>query len=81
MKIAELREVGDILNREGMSKAAIEAVENFDGSYKGVMELCGRLSVISKMATCDEYWNEQVWRGTHKQEIEAERILAKARGE
>lgn len=75
MKIAELRKAGAIINRAGMSEMAIKAVESFDGSYRGVMELCGKLSVIAKMATCDDYWNEQVSRGENRQQFEVERIL------
>ncbi len=84
IKIADLRRVGDHLYRDGMAEMAIKEVDNFDGSYKGVMELCGKLSVIAKMATCDYYWNEQVCRGYDKQEFEVEKILSgleKARGE
>ena len=77
MKIAELRKVGDYLYRDGMAEEAKKAVDGFDGSYKGVMELCGKLSVIAKMATCDEYWHEQVCRGERKQTFEAEKILDK----
>lgn len=75
MKIAELRKCGAIIGRQGISKMAIDAIDNFDGRYKGVMELCGKLSVIAKMATCDDYWNEQVNRGIYKQEFEAEKVL------
>ncbi|WP_428613390.1 hypothetical protein [Pseudoalteromonas sp.] len=75
MKISELRKCGAIINRQGMSKMAMDAVDEFDGSYKGVMELCGKLSVIAKMATCDDYWNEQVSRGVHKQEFKVDEIM------
>ena len=69
MKITELRSIGDKLGREGMSILAQGCINEYDGSYKGVMELCGKLSVIAKMATCDEYWNEQVNRGIYKLEF------------
>ncbi len=62
----KLSEVGRKIGREGMSKLAIEHIDECDGSYKAVMELCGKLSVIAKMSTCDEYWLEQVNRGRHK---------------
>lgn len=75
MKIAELRKAGGILYRDGMAEMAMHEVSQFDGSYKGVMELCGKLSVIAKMATCDDYWNEQVLRGIQKQEFEAEKLI------
>lgn len=75
MKISELRKCGEVISRQGMSEMAIDAVNEFDGSYKGVMELCGKLSVIAKMATCDDYWSEQVDRGIYKQEFEVEKVL------
>jgi hypothetical protein len=75
MRIAELRKAGDILYRDGMAEMAMKEISNFDGSYKGAMELCGKLSVIAKMATCDDYWSEQVNRGQYKQEFEAKRVI------
>jgi len=75
MKIAELRKAGAELYRDGLSEMALHEISQFDGSYKGVMELCGKLSVISKMATFDCYWSEQVERGVRKQEFEVEKIL------
>jgi len=77
MKIADLRKVGCAINRKGMSEMAINEINKFDGSYKGAMELCGKLSVIAKMATCDDYWSEQVHRGVKRQEFEAEKVLSK----
>lgn len=76
MKIAKLREAGSILYRDGLAEMAMHEVSQFDGSYKGAMELCGKLSVIAKMATFDGYWEEQVNRGILKQEFEAEKVLA-----
>lgn len=76
MKIAKLREAGSILYRDGLAEMATHEVSQFDGSYKGAMELCGKLSVIAKMATFDEYWEEQVSRGIRKQEFEVEKVLA-----
>lgn len=74
MKIAKLREVGDKIGREGMSKLAQECLSEYDGSYKGVMELCGKLSEIAKMATCDDYWCEQVDRGKYRAILKIERL-------
>lgn len=68
MKINELREIGFKLGREGLSKAAIELIEKFDGSYKGAIELCGQLSVIAKACSFDTYWHEQAKRGELKAE-------------
>lgn len=75
MKIAELRKYGAKVNRKGMSEAVIKEVGNFDGSYKGAMELCGKLSLIAKAATCDDYWLEQVDRGERKMQFEIEKEL------
>ena len=75
MKIAELRKYGVKVNRKGMSETAIEAVNNFDGSYKGAMQLCGELSLIAKAATCDDYWLEQVQRGERKMEFKIEQKM------
>lgn len=61
--IAELRLVGDKIGREGMSIMAQEFIAEYDGSYKGVMKLCGQLSIVAKMATCDSYWEEKVHDG------------------
>jgi hypothetical protein len=70
--IAELRRTGSKLGREGMSLLAQEFLADYDGSYKGIIELAGKLSLIVKMTTCDEYWNEQAERGIHKAEIRIE---------
>lgn len=66
MKIEDLRKIGENIGREGMSHMAIDCIADCDGSYKNAMELAGKLSVIAKMATCDDYWHEQVLRGEHK---------------
>ena len=71
--IAELRLVGNKIGRVGMSKMAQRFIAEYDGSYKGIMELCGKLSVIAKMATCDDYWDEQVSRGVYRAEIVIDR--------
>ena len=75
MKIAQLRSYGDKVGREGMALDAQKAISEYDGSYKGVMELCGKLSLIAKAATCDDYWHEQVKRGERKQEFEIEKEM------
>ncbi len=74
IKIKELREVGDKLGREGMSQMAQEFISEYDGSYKGAMKLCGQLSLIAKMATCDCYWEEQVDKGIFNAERKIEEI-------
>ena len=61
--IAELRLVGDKIGREGMSLMAQKFISEYDGSYKGVMRLCGQLSIVAKMATCDCCWEEKVHDG------------------
>ena len=77
MKIEKLRAHGRRLGREGISKKIIDLVEDFDGSYKGAVELAGRLSVLAKCASFDTYWSEKVGLGEYKQtcalESEAER--------
>jgi hypothetical protein len=75
MKIRTIRKAGDELGREGMSLLALEYVEKCDGSYKGVMRLCGQLSVIAKMATCDQYWDEKTSDGIRDAEFKVEMIL------
>ena len=75
MKIKTIREAGDKLGREGMSDLALKYVENCDGSAKGVMRLCGQLSVIAKMATCDQYWDEKTSDGIRDAEFKVEMIL------
>lgn len=77
MKIAQLRDYGGKLGRQGLSLEAQKAVNEYDGSYKGVMELCGKLSLIARAATFDDYWHEQVERGERKQEFEIEKVLRK----
>lgn len=52
----EMRKWGAQVGREGMSKEAIAAVNEFDGSYKGAMILAGRMKAIAQAAGCDEYW-------------------------
>ena len=78
--IAELRLVGEKIGREGMSKMAQSFIDGYDGSYKGAMKLCGELSVIAKMATCDDYWDEQVHKGVDSAERQVEREEYKAKG-
>lgn len=74
-KIAELRKVGDKLGREGVSKLAQEFIAEYDGSYKGAMELAGKMQHIAKMATFDIYWLEQASRGSYKALMRIERDL------
>lgn len=62
-----MREWGESVGREGMSKAAIEAVEEFDGSFIGAMILAGRMMAIAQASRCDEYWSEKVNKGYHQQ--------------
>ena len=74
MRAKELRNYGEALGRSGMSELAMKAINDCDGSYKGVMKLAGELSQIAVMARCDDYWNEQVKRGEHELFIRLERI-------
>ena len=68
MKIQRLRDIADLIGREGLSQLVIEAVEEFDDSYKGAMRLAGELSVIAKMATFDSYWDEKTNLGRQRME-------------
>ncbi len=63
----EMKKVGAILGREGLSKAVIEAVASFDGSYKGAMVLAGRLKAVAQAAKADGYWSEKVEDGYHRE--------------
>jgi hypothetical protein len=63
----ELRLSGAALGREGLSLAAIAAVKEFDGSYKGAMVLAGRLKAVAQAAGYDGYWSEKVDDGFQKQ--------------
>lgn len=65
-KIAKCRELGESLGREGVSLEVIKAVDEFDGSYKGAMELCGKLAFWADVSTFDDYWQEQAQRGMNK---------------
>ena len=58
---------GRQVGREGMSRAAIQAVEEFDGSYKGAIKLAGRMKAIAEAAKCDDYWSEKMQMGYSSQ--------------
>ena len=77
IKIEKLRKVGSKLGRVGMSDLASEFINECDGSAKSVMELCGKLSIIAKMSTCDDYWHEQVIEGLYKAECKSMQLLIK----
>ena len=79
-KLKDARETGFALGREGIAEKAIKAVSDFDGSYKGAMELCGKLVVLADCATFDEYWKEQVDRGTYKMLNTLHELTAQRRG-
>lgn len=75
MKIKELRKIGEEMGRESISVFVIDLIQNFDGSYKGAIELCGQLSVMAKVCSFDDYWNEQVARGAYKAESSLEFLI------
>jgi len=60
---AKIRAAGERLGREGISKRAIELVNDFDGSYKGAVILAGRMRVLSIAAEHEEYWREKTHKG------------------
>lgn len=62
-----MKKWGKSVGRDGMSEAAIKAVEEFDGSYKGAMELAGKMKAIAQATSCDDYWSEKMNKGYHKQ--------------
>ena len=70
-KIKKARQLGEELGRESVSLEVIKAIEEFDGSYKGSMELAGKLVLWADVATFDSYWQEQVQRGLSKAENRA----------
>jgi len=80
LKISKLRELGDSLSREGVSLQVIEAINGFDGSYKGAMKLCGKLTLWADVSTFDDYWQEQVQRGLWEEENKAY-FLLKGKGD
>lgn len=63
----EMQDWGKSVGREGMSQAAIKAVDEFDGSYKGAMILAGKMKAIAQAAKCDDYWSEKVGMGYQRQ--------------
>jgi hypothetical protein len=75
MKIKELRQAGEAMGREAISIYVIDLINNFDGSYKGSIELCGQLSVMAKVCSYDDYWNEQVCRGVAKAERSIQMLM------
>ena len=69
----ELRQHGSRIGRAGMSQRVLILVNDFvknDGSYKGAMELAGRLRAITIAAKCDQYWSEKVNRGYEKERFD-----------
>lgn len=58
-----LRQQGKRLGRAGMSERVVQAVKDWDGSYKGAMILAGRLKAIAHAAKSDGYWDEKVFIG------------------
>lgn len=76
----ELKKAGAVLGREGMSKAVIEAVADFDGSYKGAVVLAGRLKAVAQAAKADSYWSGFVEDGYHRERnLLADRAVAEKR--
>ena len=56
------------VGRSGLAEETVKAIDKFDGTYKGAMELAGKLSIIANASTFDQYWMEQVQRGINKME-------------
>jgi hypothetical protein len=74
-KIAKARKLGEKLGRAGVSFNVTKAIREFDGTHKGAMELCGKLTLWADVSTFDDYWQEQVQRGLSKEEAKAENLL------
>jgi hypothetical protein len=62
----ELKKHGKRLGRAGLSQYIIKAVGEFDGSYKGAIELAGMLHAATIAARADDYWTEKSQRGYRK---------------
>lgn len=76
----DLKKAGEVLGREGLSKAVIEAVAGFDGSYKGAMVLAGRLKAVAQAAKADGYWSGMIDDGYHRERnLMADRLTASKR--
>lgn len=65
--IHKARELATTLKRGGVSEQVIKAVKEFDGSYKGAMQLCGKLVFWADASTFDDYWQEQVQKGLQEE--------------
>jgi hypothetical protein len=77
----KLKQAGAVLGREGLSKAVIEAVADFDGSYKGAMVLAGRLKAVAQAAKADGYWSEKVEDGYNRErDLLSDRAAATEKG-
>ena len=75
--IYKARELAKKLKRAGVSEQVIKAINEFDGSYKGAMELCGKLVFWADASTFDDYWQEQVQKGLNKEEGKACELMSK----
>ena len=76
----DLKKAGEVLGREGLSKAVIEAVAGFDGSYKGAMVLAGRLKAVAQAAKADGYWSGMIDDGYHRERnLMADRLTSSKR--
>lgn len=78
MKIAKLREAGDILGREGLALRALQIAKEIveDGSYKRAIQGAGQLEVLAKACTFDDYWDQKRYIGIHKEEFYMEQVIA-----
>lgn len=75
MKLPEIKKAGKILGRQGISERVIALVNRFDGSYKGAVELIGRLAVLEKACRFDVYWDEKAFLGSVKEEGYLQHII------
>ena len=68
MRVADIKKAGRLLGREGISERVLFLVSRLDGSYKGAVDLIGRLSVLEKACRFDVYWDEKAFLGSVKEE-------------
>lgn len=75
MRLHDIKKAGKILGRQGISERVISLVNRFDGSYKGAVDLIGRLSVLEQACRFDVYWEEKAFLGSVKEEGYLQRVI------
>jgi hypothetical protein len=75
VRLHDIKKAGKILGRQGISERVISLVNRFDGSYKGAVDLIGRLSVLEQACRFDVYWEEKAFLGSVKEEGYLQRVI------